>query len=428
MLKQLRDQLGQKRERAKQLFDVCTAESRNLTDAENTESETILTEIDKLETQVRTQERLQAAASAGATIVGTGTQGSESANDRKDIAKFSFLRAINTVGTSEFSGIEKEMHEEGTKQLRMINQVPSGIAIPEMVTRAGQSVAVAAEGGNSVYTEYKGFKELYRQALVLQDLGTTVITGLQGNLSYVTETNQIAATWEGESTKATEASFQIGNLTSSPKRLAKVLKYTKQLLAQSVLDIEAKIQQQIAYALAYAVQDAAIAGIGTGFIPMGILNAPGVQSISLGTNGGLLTYQQIVAMETMVADKDALSGNLAYLMNAVTRGKLKTTERTPAAPSGQFLMPIDGTLNGYKTALTNYMPKAGTKGTGTNLSAMIFGDWSQLEIHRWGAIDLTVDRITLADEAQVKVTVNDFANVLIVRPTSFVKVTDIITV
>ena len=90
MLKQLRDQLGQKRERAKQLFDLCAAESRNLTDVENTESETILTEIEKLETQVRTQERLQAASLAGATIVGTGTQGEVSANDRKDVAKFSF--------------------------------------------------------------------------------------------------------------------------------------------------------------------------------------------------------------------------------------------------------------------------------------------------------------------------------------------------
>ena len=148
MLKQLRDQLGQKRERAKQLFDLCAAESRNLTDVENTESETILTEIEKLETQVRTQERLQAASLAGATIVGTGTQGEVSANDRKDVAKFSFLRAINTFGTPDFDGIQKEMHEEGTKQLRMINQVPSGIAIPEMVTRAGQSVGVAADGGN----------------------------------------------------------------------------------------------------------------------------------------------------------------------------------------------------------------------------------------------------------------------------------------
>lgn len=425
MLKKLRDQIGQKRERAKALLDLCTAETRSLTEAELTESTTLLSEIEELDTQIRTQERLQLVSLQGVAPVDMATQGNESANDRNDVAKFSFLRAINN--NEKLDGVELEMHQEGIKQLRMINQVPTGIAIPEIVTRAGQSIAVPADGGNSVYTEYKGFKEFFRQALVVQDLGATVITGLQGNLSYVTEQNQIAATWEGESTTASETSFQVANLQSSPKRLAKVLKYTKQLLAQSVLDIESRVQMQIAYALAYALQDAGLGGTGVGNIPMGILNAAGVQSIALGVNGGALSYAQIVAMETLVADKDALQGSLGYVMNAVTRGKLKTTEVTPTSPSGRFLMPTDGSLNGYKTALTNYMPKAGTKGTGTNLSSMIFGDFSQLEFHRWGAIDLTVDRITLADQAQVKVTVNDFANVLIVRPSSFVKVTDINT-
>jgi HK97 family phage major capsid protein len=324
-------------------------------------------------------------------------------------------------------GIEKEMHEEGVKQLRMIGQNSTGIAIPEQVTRAAQTVGVAADGGNSVYTEYKGFKEMFKQALVLPELGATVITGLQGNLSYVTEGSQIEALWEGETTQASEASFTLGNLTSSPKRLSRVIKYSNQLLRQSVIDVESMVQRQIAYALAYALQKAAIAGSGTGNVPLGLLAHPDVLSIALGTNGGNLTYQQIVAMETLVADKDALQGSLGYVMNAVTRGMLKTTEKTPASPSGQFLMPTDGTLNGYKVALTNYMTKAGTKGSGTNLSSMIYGDWSQLEIHRWGAIDLTVDKITLADQALTKVVVNDFANILIVRPTSFVKVTDIKT-
>jgi len=90
------------------------------------------------------------------------------------------------------------------------------------------------------------------------------------------------------------------------------------------------------------------------------------------------------------------------------------------------VMTADGMVNGYMAALSNYIPSNLVKGTsGAVCNAMIFGDWSQLEIHRWGAIELVVDRITKATSGQVQVVVNDFANVLNVRPTSFSKCLDI---
>ena len=432
MLKKLLDLQAQKRERAKAIADLVTAEARMATDAEFTELETIVRELNTLETQIATAQSVEAINLRAAAPVTTDTQGAMSANDRKDVSKFSFARAIQN--SEKLNGVEAEMHAEGIKELRMAghNNI-KGIAIPDMVTRAsgGQSVGVPTDGGNSVYTEYKGFRELFRNALVLEQLGVTVITGLQGNLSYVKEDSQIEALWEGESSTATEGKFEVSNLTSMPKRLAKQLKYTNQLLAQSVLSIESLVQKQIAYALGYALQKAALAGLGTGNIPKGILADSNVLTLSgnsLGTNGGELTYKKIVEMETLIADSDSLLGNLGFVMNAVTRGKLKTTEVTPGSPTGRFLMGGSGNeLNGYPVAMTNFMPKNGTKGTGTNLSSMIFGDWSQLEIHRWGAIELIVDRITLSADSQTRVVVNDFANILNVRPTSFVKVTDINT-
>ena len=88
----------------------------------------------------------------------------------------------------------------------------------------------------------------------------------------------------------------------------------------------------------------------------------------------------MVEFETDVASSNADIGSLAYLANAPTRGKLKTTEK--AANTAQFIWgdavnpaaPGEGTLNGYRAAVTNQLPSNLTKGTGTNLSAMIFGN------------------------------------------------------
>jgi len=431
MLKKLRDQIGQKRERANQLFTLCTAESRGLSAAEMTESETLKADIEKLEGEVRSFESLQEISRMAPVDMSVqNANGSKKA--QKEIRNFSFQRAINsTENGKKLDGIELEMHQEGVKDLQRAGKSVSGIAIPELVLnlRAGNVAGIAGDGGSAVYTEYKGFREFYKNALVLEALGTTVLTGLQGNLSYVIESSQIKASWEDEIDTTTVAKPTFANVTSSPKRLSKALLYSLQLLNQSAIGIEALLQRQIAYALAFAVQDAAITGVttvgGQGNI-VGILGDTNVPTVAMGTNGATFTYAKAVEMETAVATKDALIGNLAYLTNAGVRGALKTTQKFANSQSSDTVMTADGMVNGYMAALSNYIPSNLVKGTsGAVCNAMIFGDWSQLEIHRWGAIELVVDRITKATSGQVQVVVNDFANVLNVRPTSFSKCLDI---
>ena len=430
MLKKLLDLQGQKRERAKQILDVCTAENRSLSDTEDSESETLVVELQKLERQISNVRALGEASAMPVDMDIQNVRGSE--KDKKDIASFSFQRAINsTESGKKLDGIELEMHQEGVKELQRAGKSVSGIAIPELVLnmRSGNTVGVPGDGGSTVYTEYKGFREFYKNALILEELGTTVLTGLQGNLSYVIESSQIKASWEDEIDTASVAKPTFANLTSSPKRLSKALLYSLQLLNQTSIGIESLLQRQIAYALAFAVQDAAITGVttvgGQGNI-MGLLGNTDVPTVAMGTNGALFSYQKAVEMETSVATKDALLGNLAYLTNAGVRGALKTNQKFANSQASDTIMNADGMVNGYKTALSNYIPSNLVKGTsGAVCNAMIFGDWSQLEIHRWGAIELVVDRITKATNGQVQVVVNDFANVLCVRPTSFSKCVDI---
>jgi len=82
-------------------------------------------------------------------------------------------------------------------------------------------------------------------------------------------------------------------------------------------------------------------------------------------------------------------------------------------------------INGYSVGVSNLVPADLTKGTGTDLSAAIFGDFSELLIAEWSFLDITVDEITLADQAQIKLTINMYMDVLVRQPKAFTVIKDI---
>jgi hypothetical protein len=84
-------------------------------------------------------------------------------------------------------------------------------------------------------------------------------------------------------------------------------------------------------------------------------------------------------------------------------------------------------LNGYGCAVTNAMPSNLTKGTGTNLSAAIFGNWADLVIGMWGSLDLTVDTTTLGTSGAVRVIALQDVDIAVRNTESFATFADIIT-
>ncbi|MGF6348983.1 HK97 family phage major capsid protein [Variovorax sp. W2I14] len=61
-------------------------------------------------------------------------------------------------------------------------------------------------------------------------------------------------------------------------------------------------------------------------------------------------------------------------------------------------------MNGYRAAVTNAVPSNIAKGTGTDLSALIFGNFADLVIGMWGGLDLMVDPYTHSTTGTVRVT------------------------
>ena len=116
----------------------------------------------------------------------------------------------------------------------------------------------------------------------------------------------------------------------------------------------------------------------------------------MGTNGAAITMEKIVDLETAITQDNAVVGNsMAYVTNAKVMGALKKLRAGgSSATDGSFLFnsdlqaigrgPTPLTLNGYPIATTNAVPSNLTKGSGSNLSAVVAGDFSQCMVGFYG--------------------------------------------
>jgi hypothetical protein len=162
----------------------------------------------------------------------------------------------------------------------------------------------------------------------------------------------------------------------------------------------------LAQSHALGIDLAGLFGAGTSNQPMGVANQTGLTVVPIATNGAAPTFANTVALETAVALANVDTTNAAYLTNTKVRGVLKQTLVAQAAGS-KMVWETEangkGTVNGYDAWVTNQVPYNLTKGTGTGLSAILYGAWRELIIAEWGALDLVTDPYTLADQGLIRV-------------------------
>lgn len=406
------------------LINKAKGENRDFTDAETQEFDTRQAEIEALDSQIERAVKMETVEARAAAANGEPI-GEERNAEGADKPVFSIHRAIRSqLRSGVLEGVEKEVHERTAEEARKAKITTSGIVIP--LNRAAQTVTgdSGAKGGNLVATDLQSPIDFLRPAPLMQQMGATYLTGLTGNLRFPKNEGGIVASWEGETDTTDETANTYGYLDSIPKRLSVTVPISLQNLMQSSVDLEMYTIGQINQAIANALDAAAVNGSGSGQ-PLGILNNSNVNSIATGTDGSAPSWDLIVDSETAVFVENANSARMNYLVNPKTRGKLKKTKHE--AGDLNYIMGVDGNVNGYASAVSNHVPSNLTKGSGTALSAMIFGDFSQLLINQWGFMDLSVDEFSRKKEGLIEVTVNVFADVLVKQPKAFSVVKGLIT-
>lgn len=356
----------------------------------------------------------------------------------KEKREYSFLRALNAAATGNWSGagFERECAEAVAKKL---GKEARGFFIPHDVLGFGGqrdylSVGLTNHTGEkTVATDLLAgsFIEMLRNSMMVRQMGCRVMAGLVGDIAIPRQTGGATAYWLTEDANATGSIQTFDQLTMTPKTVAGMTEVTRKLLQQSSIDVEALVRQDLATTLALAMDVTALHSDGTGNKPKGITGTSGIATVAIGATGGAPTYEHIVKMETEVAIDNALFGSVGYLTNAKVRGKLKTTfinttgGETPVWQRG--MGDGWGELNGYRAGVSNQVKSDLTKSSGSALSAIFFGNWSDLVIGMWGGLDVMVDPYTGSASGRVRVVMFQDSDLLIRHPESFSVILDAAT-
>ena len=325
----------------------------------------------------------------------------------KELANYSLVRALNACSSANWSkaGFELECSraiasraKRDTSGFFLPSNLPSFGDRTTSATAYGATVNAGQGGASLVATNLLAgaFIDVLRSKSKVMALGATVLEGLVGNVGVPRQDTATQAYWiSPEGADATEGEGTFDYVFLTPKTIASRSQYTRQMLMQSTPSIELLVRNDLAKVLAIGIDTAAISGTGLAGQPTGILGTAGIGSLALGANGGPISMDAMIALETALTTANVDENNLAYLTNAKQVGALKTLKDNVARYlwtqyPGVFgqRTPTPGEINGYPVARSNNVPANLTKGTGTNLSAFIFGNWADLLIGEWGVLEI----------------------------------------
>ncbi|MGL4576369.1 MAG: phage major capsid protein [Burkholderiaceae bacterium] len=290
-------------------------------------------------------------------------------------------------------------------------------------------VGTPTAGGNLVATELlaSSFIDILVNQMKVMSMGTTMLTGLSGNIAIPRATAGSTGYWVAENTGSTESQQSFDQIGLTPKTAGAFVDYSRRLLLQSSIAVEAFVRMDIARTIALMIDLAAIAGTGASNQPRGILNTAGIGSVAGGANGAAPTWDHIVALESALANSNAPASNLGYLTNSRVRGKLKTTQKFTGT-NGQEIWQ-GGELNGARAEVSNQVPSNLTKGTSSGVcSAIIYGNWADLIVGMWGGLDIMLDPYTGGTAGTKRVIALQDVDVNVRYPVSFATMTDALTV
>jgi HK97 family phage major capsid protein len=231
-----------------------------------------------------------------------------------------------------------------------------------------------------------------REKCLVRQMGATVLGGLVGNLAVPRLKASATAQWVAENTGITSTDPQTDQVNLTPKHCGAMYSISRNMIMQPSVDVTRMAENDMTRLLAVALDQVALVGGGTNQ-PSGLLAAgSGITIVSGGANGAAPAWTNVVNLIGAVDQSNALNGDsLGFITNAKAVKAMRQTLKTSVDTSSNFIMTDPNMLAGYALGSTQNVPANFTKGTGTALSALIFGDWSQLLLGFWSELDILVN-------------------------------------
>jgi HK97 family phage major capsid protein len=343
----------------------------------------------------------------------------------------SIVRGINYLcGDRRTGGREREQSDALAKAF---NRETSGLyfATRTRLTAAGLDTKSNSTGAYTVATEVRDLIELLRNKTRVIQMGATLLSGLQGNQSFPKQATATSGSWVAQNpgSDVSDSDSSFGVLSLTPKTYQASTSFSRQFLAQATVDAESFVRNDLATAHALAIDLAALNGSGSANQPTGLLKTSGIGSVAVGTNGGALTYELMVDLETAIASANADEAGMKFLTSPEMRGKLRKIQQIAGTTAGipvwaQGSVAGEGNVNGYPAYVSNQVPKTLVKGSSSDCHAVLFGYWPSLLIGEWGVIEIVVDPYTKKKQNLVECTSFQMIDVGVRQPAQFAAILD----
>ena len=382
---QIKDKKAELKKKALELIETCKTEIRDFTSAEADEYNSIKVQIEELNDELR---------KIDVELNKEDNNKTNLINTKKNM-EFRLIKAINDIANNRnLDETASAVIEKGAEEMRKAGLSSEGqILLP---TEQRAAITVASEGEDVVETDFTSILEPLRAKNVLVNAGATFLTGLVGDVQVPVMAGS-NVTWEGETATASDGAGSFSNVKLTPKRLTCYVDVSKQFLVQDSLDAENLIKRDIINAINSKLESTILgSAAGSATQPAGLFYVAAGDSLT-----SISDYGDICDLEADVEDAN-VNGECKYVMSnkakAALRGMIKGTNNTGMVfEHGQ----VDGT-EAYNTSNVE----------GKNIA---FGDFSNLAIGQWGAIDLTVDPFTQATNGKVRLVVNAYFDAKVLR-------------
>lgn len=368
---------------------------------------------------------------ASAAAVGAVQDNAAERKEMNAMAKnYSFAKQIKGLASKKdrftHEGVESEMYQEAVREAKESGVSISGnIAIPSKFIKIGKQKAalnVGTEGADVVATDLMGLIPILNPNPVVAQLGITVMTGLRGDVQWPRHSTDVAFSWETETSNVDESVPAYNNIKVSPKRTGMYVDVTSQMMLQSSFVLEQHLRNIITRRYELTVDDAVLAGDGTGNKPTGILFYNGVNVLSLGSGStsNNMTYAALVSMIRDAKAANSRSGSAGFITNAYGEFALSQTPKQTSGVEGNFAYDFSGRLVGRPLFVSEVIPSNFSEGSQSDLCGIIYSDyWQGAVLGTWGGLDILFDPYTQALAGTKRFVVNAFMDVEIEQPAEF---------
>lgn len=381
----IKDRINVINERLNEMVSSCEAEQRHLNEDETNEKAALLEERGRLDEELN-------------KINTNTTNFKQMENETK---KFSLLEAVRTVANGgQFVGeYADEVRSMASKSgLGFSGQIQVKANAPErrdtdgILTGTNNYTSGTYNGGHEmVRTDVLPIIDALYNYTILDKGGANFYNGLIGDVKLPILGNTTFG-FKAENAAADNVTPTMGKVDLTPKRITGYIYLSKQLLNQTSEDLEARLRQNIALAVAQALEKA-IFGYGTSPHNGVMYNATTVAKASV-------TYDTVLAQAETLYTANFMP---SFVVNPMAARILKQKARLSY---GTEAVMYDGMIDNAVTFVTNNI-NVSTSTSGC-LAAV---DFTQLHIGTWGdLLDIVVDPYSRASYGEVVLTLNYYCD------------------